>query len=411
MPVSRLLRRAAAGGVLVTAALPVLALPAMAAALTVITPVPFASANPSAMPSPSKPDDVTLLNGHLFTTFQNGVGPDGTPAKDGWSQSTIAEYDAAGKQVATYLLTGRCDGLTADPANNRVLATVNEDANSSLAIITPATGTISKYTYAPSPGEQTAQDPAASGGTDSISISPAGTIYVAHSAPNPNVADTAAVYTVTLTGTTAHLKKTFAVNSPATDAVTGQSAPLALTDPDSNRYIPAGAPVLGDTLLQVGQSDARLVEVTATGRPDQTIRQLTLHNAEDPSVAPTIDDIVEVTGPGTLYSVDQGAGTIASIDTSSFTPGTLVVAQPADSTTNTKGQLGVLDPTTGIITHFANTFNSPKGLAFQPRGSASPSPVVPEIASPALLPLAALGLFGATVSVRRHRSRRGRTAA
>ena len=73
-----------------------------------------------------------------------------------------------------------------------------------------------------------------------------------------------------------------------------------------------------------------------------------------------------MTGPGTLYVVDQGAGTVQTIDTAGFTPGTLVVAQPADSTTNppTTGQLGVLDPATGVITHFANTFSSPKGLVF-----------------------------------------------
>jgi hypothetical protein len=69
--------------------------------------------------------------------------------------------------------------------------------------------------------------------------------------------------------------------------------------------------------------------------------------------------------------VDQGAGTLQTIDTSGFTPGTLVVAQPADSTTvpPTAGQLGVLDPTTGVITHFSNTFNSPKGLVFVKSGA------------------------------------------
>jgi hypothetical protein len=79
---------------------------------------------------------------------------------------------------------------------------------------------------------------------------------------------------------------------------------------------------------------------------------------------PTIDDLVEVTGPGTLYVVDQGAGTIQTIDTSGFAPGTIVVAQPLDS--GNSGQLGVLDPVTGVITHFSNTFNSPKGLLFVP---------------------------------------------
>jgi hypothetical protein len=103
----------------------------------------------------------------------------------------------------------------------------------------------------------------------------------------------------------------------------------------------------------------------------QQLQRLLLINAETPSLQPTIDDIAEITGPGTLYVVDQGADTVQTIDTANFTPGTLVVAQPADSTTTppTVGQLGVLDPTTGVITHFTNTFNSPKGLVFVPAGS------------------------------------------
>jgi len=415
MSASRPARASVAAAVVAAVALPVFTSTASAATvLPVITPVPFAAAAPGATPAQSKPDDVTVLDGHVFTPFQNGVGPNGEPTSGGVTQSTVAEYDAAGTQVATYLLTGRCDGLTADPVNHRVLASINEDSNSSLAVITPTTrtaaGTITSYTYSPSPTQTSSTDTTAHGGTDSLSLGPDGSVYVSHSNPNTGVAGTAAIYQVTLSGRTAALRTVLAVDAAATDAVTGQPVTLALTDLDSNRYIPGSAPVLPGTLLQVAQGDHQLLEVTAPGTPGQQVKQLTLTNAEPNTAPPTPDDIVEVTGPGTLYTVDQGAGTIQSIDTSGFTPGTLVVAQPADASTSpaTPGRLGVLDPATGIITHFPNTFSSPKGLAFVPK-AATPPTAVPELTSPALLPLAALGLLGLLGAATTQRTRRRRT--
>ena len=124
-----------------------------------------------------------------------------------------------------------------------------------------------------------------------------------------------------------------------------------------------GAPVLPGTLLQVSQADHQLVIVHHPGEPDQSLGRLVLKNAEN-TTKPTIDDVVEITGPGTLYLVDQATGTLQTVATGGFRRGSLVVAQPADS--GNTGQLGILDPSTGTITHFPNTFSSPKGLAFVP---------------------------------------------
>lgn len=417
MSASRSARVAVAVAVLAAVALPAVTGTASAApVLPVITPVPFAAAAPGAIPAQTKPDDVTVLDGHVFTPFQNGVGPNGESASGGGSQSTVAEYDATGHQVATYLLTGRCDGLTADPARHRVLASINEDSNSSLAVITPANataaGSITSYAYSPSPAETSSTDTSSHGGTDSLAVSPQGRIFVSHSNPNTGVTGTAAVDEVTLTGSTAVLTKVLAVDGTATDAITGLPATLALTDPDSNRYLPADAPVLPGTLLQVAQGDSKIIEISAAGTTDQQVKQLALTSAEPGTAAPTIDDVVEVTGPGTLYAVDQGAGTIQTIDTNGLRPGTLVVAQPAapaDNTTTpttpaTPGQLGVLDPTTGVISHFPNTFTSPKGLAFVPR-EATPPPPLPETTTAVLLPLAALGLLAIATTTRGRRRR------
>jgi hypothetical protein len=42
---------------------------------------------------------------------------------------------------------GKCDGLTANPATGLVVATVNEDAHSSLYTINPFTGQVVHYSY------------------------------------------------------------------------------------------------------------------------------------------------------------------------------------------------------------------------------------------------------------------------
>jgi len=337
-----------------------------ATSLRVITPQPFAAGNPTSAPPQLKPDDIAVLGGNLYVTYQNGVGPDGSPSSTGVFQSTVVEYSSAGAVVQSWLLLGRCDGLGADPLHNRVLASVNEDNNSSLFSITPGNPTPFHYSYYPNPSELAGTETSPNGGTDSISVTPRGTIYIAHSNPDPGVPNTAAVYTVTLSGTNALLKPVFHVNSTVEDVVTHTFVKLALTDPDSNRLIPATAPVLPGAFLQDSQGDGQVI----IKQPRSLLERLVLKNAETPTLQPTIDDLVEVTGPGTLYVVDQGADTVQTIDTSEFAPGTIVIAQPADTTTTpvTVGQLGVLDPTTGVITHFPNTFNSPKGLVFVPKG-------------------------------------------
>jgi hypothetical protein len=315
----------------------------------------------------SKPDDVTRLDGRIYVSFQNNAGKDGSPAR---SMSTIVAFNRHGKEVATWSVLGRADGLTADPFTHTVYASVNEDNNSSLFVIDPGDPTPAHYTYSPNPSEIGAGENMSNGGTDSITIGSNGTLYVAHSNPDPGVGNTAALYTISLSGTTATLTRVFGVQDPATVVGTGAATTLNLTDPDSNRFIPKSAPVLPDTLIQDSQADSQLVFVNKPGTTKQSLSVLNLKNAAgDPTVTPQLDDIAEVTGPGTLYVVDQANGTISTIDTSGITAGTLFVSQPAPAAgdlANTP-DLGVVDPTTGVVTHLGTGLGSPKGLLFVPQ--------------------------------------------
>ena len=78
-----------------------------------------------------------MLGRDIFTTFQNGVGPQGQPSPDGNTDSTIVEFTASGHVVRQWDLHGKCDGITADTGKHLLIATVNEDAHSSVYTITP----------------------------------------------------------------------------------------------------------------------------------------------------------------------------------------------------------------------------------------------------------------------------------
>jgi hypothetical protein len=77
--------------------------------------MPVGSGKPTSEPL-TQPDDITTLNGNLFVTFQNAVGPQGTPSPSGNLDSTIIEISPTGHAVAQWDVRGHCDGLTADPA-------------------------------------------------------------------------------------------------------------------------------------------------------------------------------------------------------------------------------------------------------------------------------------------------------
>lgn len=337
--------------------------PSLTAAVFAVAP-PVA---PGQTAKASKPDDITRLGDLVYVTFQNNAGKDGSPAG---SYSTIAAYRVdSGALATTYQVPGRVDGLTADPKRHRLLATVNEDNNSSLYVIHPGHPQPKHYLYRPDPA-QTGTD-GTNGGTDAISVAPDGTLYVAHSNPDvslPAPNNTAAVYTMTLSGHTATLTRFFGVNDVATVINPGpgqpKTAPLALTDPDSNRYLNTD----GGTLVQVAQGDSKLVLATDLHAHRPELRQLLLTNAQPTSTGqpatPQLDDVAPVRGPGRLLVVDQKAGVIYSINTRDVRPGTVFASQPAPSASDLPNDpaLSTVNLTTGVVTHLNLPFASPKGL-------------------------------------------------
>jgi hypothetical protein len=298
-------------------------------------------------------------NALIWTAYQNGINPDGTPGVAGGpTMSIIAGYDASsGALVLNIQVNGKVDGLTADKEMGVLIATVNEDVNSAIDLIYPGIGAVASYTYSP--------DPAVSGngGTDSIAVSN-GQVYLVHS--NPNDVTQPTEYKVTFDRSTptltANLTPVFYDNNMATDAVTGASVQLGLTDPDTSFVMPQDTPRFAGDLATVAQADGQIVFASHL----QHNPQLTVLGVTDNKVGnvPPLDGFAVATSDhGTLYVIDAKAGVIKALDTTGWQAGTVFVGEPSD---NGNPLVGVLNLSTGAATPLGNSFLSPKGLLFVP---------------------------------------------
>jgi hypothetical protein len=298
--------------------------------------------------SSNNPDDITTLFGKVFIGYSNGVGPDGAPSPTGQKESTVVEYTQTGKKVASWNVVGKVDGLTADRWTGNVVATVNEDANSSLYTITPWLPTaaqVKHYQYSPSVLPH-------GGGTDSIAVYH-GKLYITASNPSPNADGTTfsapALYEADLSGSTAKLTPVLKDNAVVKDAVTGKSVTLNLSDPDSSGVMPADAPRFAGNLVLDSQADQQLVFLNRVGGKNQTGTVLNLSAQVD-------DTAVASDRSGTLYLSDTGANTIYAVH-GKFQPGSMYGAVG-------NGTIGQINLKTGAITTFAGGFKSPHGLIF-----------------------------------------------
>jgi hypothetical protein len=312
----------------------------------------------------SQPDDIVALGGHIYVGFQNGVGSQGEQSGSGNLDGTLVEITPAGHVVKQWDVTGKIDGMGADSATGRVFATVNEDSKSSLYVFSG--GTVTHYTYAPSPLPHM-------GGTDAVSVL-SGKILVSASAPGTSGTapkNAAAVYVVTLNASskTATVAPLFAINASAT-AVNGTSAgktvTLALTDPDSNYVVPSSSPSFAGDFMLNSQGDLQLIFSNASGQNLQVLK-----------TSQAVDDTAWATSAtGTLYATDSSADAIDAI-TGPFKPGTAYTAVAPCNANNAPStcpappawpvnSLGTIDLKTGAVTTIYHGPMTPKGLAFVP---------------------------------------------
>jgi hypothetical protein len=315
----------------------------------------------------TQPDDIVTVGGNLYAGFQNGVGSQGEQSGSGNLDSTLVEFTPAGHVVKQWDVTGKIDGMGADPATGRVFLAVNEDSKSSL--YTVSSGTVTHYTYTPSPLPHM-------GGTDAVQVYN-GKILISASAPGTGgkaPASAPAVYVVTLNAAakTATVAPFFADNATATGVNApnaGAKVTLALTDPDSNAIVPSGSPKFAGDFVLNSQGDQELIFSGASGQNLQVLK-----------IPTPVDDITWATSAsGTLYVTDSSADAVVAIR-GPFKPGTLYTSitpcnansAPAVCPASTAPQfpansLGTINLTTGALSKvvFSGTL-TPKGMIFVP---------------------------------------------
>jgi len=319
----------------------------------------------------TQPDDITRVGRDLFTGFQNGVGPQGQASMDGNLDSTIVEFTQGGRVVNQWDVRGKCDGLTANPATGLVIATVDEDANSSLYAIDPFTSHVTHYSYNRALPHN--------GGTDAISFY-RGLMLISASAPGTAGAAAPepyypAVYIVSLNPANhvAYVKALFYDEAHAITAdgpQFGQTARLALTDPDSSEVVPLNAPRFGGDFMLTSQGDKEQIFVQGAATPWQQLWVLHLSNSVD-------DTAWASTAFGAFYATDHDGDTIDKIS-GFWGTGTIIAAvTPCDANGSPAtcpgpgfppNYVGSLNPWTGQLTPLALSGPSiqPQGMIFIP---------------------------------------------
>ncbi len=327
---------------------------------------------PNGMQALSDPDDITKLGSDIFVGFQNGIGPQGQASPTGNLDSTIVEFNDSGHAVDQWDIVGKCDGVTADPLTGRLIATVNEDAHSSIYVINPSGGAPVHYLYnRPLPSK---------GGTDAISIY-RGMVLISASAPGTTGAaapqpNYPAVYRVAFNVVTkvAFVYPLFFDEARATVANTtspryGRTVRLALTDPDSNEDVPSFAKRFAGDFMLTSQGDKEQIFVHGAGGPYQSLSVLKLSDSVD-------DTAWASNKAGAIYTTDNSGDTIYKI-TGPFKKGAVYVADtPCDANDAPSTCPGPgfsanffaqLDPWTGVITRLALIGPAPaaQGMLFE----------------------------------------------
>ena len=313
----------------------------------------------------TQPDDLAVLDGHLFVGFQNGVGAQGEPATTGNRDSTIVEFSLRGRELAQWDVVGKCDGLGADPVTGRIVATVNEDGNSSLYVIDPVAGSKPVHYHYPS------QPLPHHGGADAV-LYYDGMLLTSASAPGTTGASAPsarypAQYRITLNAHSheASLHALFGDEAGAKTVPAGKTIHLALTDSDSSGAVPAYADRFGGDFMLTSQGDLEQIFVAGLGSHHPKLSVLKLTQSVDDSAWPA--------GPsGAIYATDGSADRIDKI-TGPFTRGSEVTAvtpcnaNSAPSTCPAPGYsapyLGAIDMSTGAVTPL-----TVHGVAVQPKG-------------------------------------------
>ena len=298
-----------------------------------------------APPDTSQPDSITKGDRSIWVEYGNGADSTG---KSG--SSTIVQYDLHGNVENTYTLTGLADGLKYDPRTGDVWALMNNDGNSHLELIDPATKEVSApLNYAP---------PYVYGGNSSRGyddvVFDGKRVFLSYTNPvNPGDPVVQELTNGTAPFGALHTTDILRFGDTGTNLITGQhNQTLPITDPDSLKLMPDGS------LLLTGEADGAFIFIKDPGTTHQSESFVQLPVGYVPD-----DAIMTDASSGTFYISNQGANDVVAAKISGLNPHDLY----ADIAS--KNELVQIDPHTGKITPLVTGLNSPHGLLFVPAGS------------------------------------------
>jgi hypothetical protein len=297
----------------------------------------------------SAPDSITIGGGSIWVEYGNGADSTGASGS-----TTIVQYSMTGQVESTYTVTGLADGLKYDPATGNVWVLLNNDGNSTLQFINPATQQVSgplKY------GSGYVYGPNSSRGFDDV-VFDGNRVFLSETNP-ANPGDPVIVQLLNGQAPFGTLQTTgiLSFGDTGTNLVTGQTNQLLpMTDPDSLKLLPNGE------LLLTGEADGAYIFVKDPGTAHQTESFVTLPAGDIPD-----DAIMPSSRSGTFYISNQSGNDIISVAVTGLNTNDLY-ADITNATTNAN-ELVQIDPTTGAVTPIVTGLDNPHGLAFVPAAS------------------------------------------
>jgi hypothetical protein len=330
---------------------------------------------PSGPAGATAPDSITTGNGSVWVAWGNGADSTGASGS-----STVVQYSESGSVLHMYSIPGLVDGLKFNPVTGMVWALQNNDGNSALSLINPATGKISALSYAVT---------SSTSGYDDVAFLN-GKVYV--SATNPaNPTDSVLQVLNQGNNPSGPLTTTSILTAQQTNPAFTSST-LAPPDTDSLKSTPGGKLVLtseGDGLGSAfASSDGRFTLISNPGTLAQTLTNVRVTNAMGVNVNGMDDVLFPGATAGTLYVTVTGSNKVYAIKLTGLDLSTPIVSLGSFN------EVALVNPVTGAVgtVLLGGLTAAPHGMDFVP---------APE---PSVLALMLLGFAGLlTASARRRK--------
>ncbi len=293
------------------------------------------------------PDSITSGNGSIWVEYGDGAKSDGSGGS-----SSIVQYDLLGNVQNAYTVAGLADGLKFDPATGVVWALQNQDGNSTVTLIDPATNQVSApLSYAP-PYVYGADS---TRGYDDVAFV-GQKVFLSYTNPvNPGDAVVQQLTNGTAPFGSLQTTDILRLGDTGTNLVTGETnQPLPVTDPDSLKSLPDGS------LILTGEADKAFTIISNPGTTEQSASFVTL-----PAGSASPDDVImPTTASGTFYVSNQNDNNILAVKVDGLNTNDLYASVGS--------ALDQIDPATGTVTPIVTGLNAAHGLLFMPAAPSAP---------------------------------------